>query len=139
MRICFIFFYFKDFFDEVLQLIYERDNICKQIYLLVQSGSSCVLEVMWRGYLREVYVELVYYIREFILGVSFSSDFIVGFCGEMEEDYVQIVFLFWEVQYNMGFFFVYSMRQKIWVYYRLKDDVLEEVKLRCLEEFIIIF
>ncbi|XP_077807594.1 mitochondrial tRNA methylthiotransferase CDK5RAP1 isoform X7 [Macaca mulatta] len=139
MRIRFTSPHPKDFPDEVLQLIHERDNICKQIHLPAQSGSSRVLEAMRRGYSREAYVELVHHIRESIPGVSLSSDFIAGFCGETEEDHVQTVSLLREVQYNMGFLFAYSMRQKTRAYHRLKDDVPEEVKLRRLEELITVF
>ncbi|KAL4680477.1 hypothetical protein H8959_022418 [Pygathrix nigripes] len=139
MRIRFTSPHPKDFPDEVLQLIHERDNICKQIHLPAQSGSSRVLEAMRRGYSREAYVELVHHIKESIPGVSLSSDFIAGFCGETEEDHIQTVSLLREVQYNMGFLFAYSMRQKTRAYHRLKDDVPEEVKLRRLEELITVF
>ncbi|XP_070341859.1 mitochondrial tRNA methylthiotransferase CDK5RAP1 isoform X2 [Equus asinus] len=111
MRIRFTSPHPKDFPDEVLQLIHERDNICKQIHVPAQSGSSRVLEAMRRGYSREAYVELIHHIRESIPGVSLSSDFIAGFCGETEEDHLQTVSLLREVQYNMGFLFAYSMRQ----------------------------
>ncbi|XP_047396530.1 mitochondrial tRNA methylthiotransferase CDK5RAP1 isoform X2 [Sciurus carolinensis] len=139
MRIRFTSPHPKDFPDEVLQLIHERDNICKQIHLPAQSGSSRVLDAMRRGYSREAYVQLVHHIRESIPGVSLSSDFITGFCGETEEDHLQTVSLLREVQYNMGFLFAYSMRQKTRAYHRLKDDVPEEVKLRRLEELITVF
>lgn len=71
--------------------------------------------------------------------MSLSSDFIAGFCGETEEDHLQTVSLLREVQYNTGFLFAYSMRQKTRAYHRLKDDVQEEVKLRRLEELITVF
>ncbi|KAG8517853.1 CDK5 regulatory subunit-associated protein 1, partial [Galemys pyrenaicus] len=139
MRIRFTSPHPKDFPDEVLQLIHERDNICKQIHLPAQSGSSRVLEAMRRGYSREAYVDLIHHIRESIPGVSLSSDFIAGFCGEMEEDHLQTVSLLREIRYNTGFLFAYSMRQKTRAYHRLKDDVPEEVKLRRLEELITVF
>ncbi|KAM6147691.1 mitochondrial tRNA methylthiotransferase CDK5RAP1 [Erethizon dorsatum] len=139
MRIRFTSPHPKDFPDEVLQLIQERDNICKQIHLPAQSGSSRVLEAMRRGYSREAYVELVHRVRESIPGVCLSSDFIAGFCGETEADHLQTVSLLREVQYNTGFLFAYSMRQKTRAYHRLKDDVPEEVKLRRLEELITVF
>ncbi|XDA82572.1 hypothetical protein R6Z07F_012486 [Ovis aries] len=139
MRIRFTSPHPKDFPDEVLQLIHERDNICKQIHLPAQSGSSRVLEAMRRGYSREAYVELIQHIRESIPGVSLSSDFIAGFCGETEEDHLQTVSLLREVRYNIGFLFAYSMRQKTRAYHRLKDDIPEEVKLRRLEELITVF
>ncbi|XP_006860824.1 PREDICTED: CDK5 regulatory subunit-associated protein 1 [Chrysochloris asiatica] len=139
MRIRFTSPHPKDFPDEVLQLIHERDNICKQIHLPAQSGSSRVLEAMRRGYSREAYVNLVHHIRESIPGVSLSSDFIAGFCGETEDDHLQTVSLLREVQYNTGFLFAYSMRQKTRAYHRLQDDVPEKVKLRRLEELIAVF
>ncbi|KAK1784080.1 hypothetical protein P4O66_021734, partial [Electrophorus voltai] len=88
-------------------LIQERRNICKQIHLPAQSGSSRVLQTMRRG---------------------LSSDFITGFCGETEEDHQQSVSLIREVGYNVAFLFAYSMRKKTQAYHRLGDDIPAEVK-----------
>ncbi|XP_046881628.1 CDK5 regulatory subunit-associated protein 1 [Hypomesus transpacificus] len=129
----------KDFPDEVLHLIEERANICKQIHLPAQSGSSTVLQAMRRGYTRETYLELVKNIRKIIPGVSLSSDFIAGFCGETEEDHQQTLSLLREVGYNVGFLFAYSMRKKTHAFHRLQDDVEGEVKQRRLEELIRVF
>ncbi|XP_036387112.1 CDK5 regulatory subunit-associated protein 1 [Megalops cyprinoides] len=129
----------KDFPDEVLQLIQERGNICKQIHLPAQSGSSRVLQAMRRGYTREAYLELVTNIRKIIPGVSLSSDFITGFCGETEEDHQQTLSLLREVRYNVGFLFAYSMRKKTHAFHRLQDDVPAEVKQRRLEELTTVF
>ncbi|XP_068919605.1 mitochondrial tRNA methylthiotransferase CDK5RAP1 isoform X2 [Petaurus breviceps papuanus] len=129
----------KKLSEQVLQLIQERNNICKQIHLPAQSGSSRVLEIMRRGYTREAYLDLIYHIRESIPGVSLSSDFIAGFCGETEEDHLQTLSLLQEVRYNVGFLFAYSMRQKTRAYHRLQDDVPEEVKQRRLAELITAF
>ncbi|XP_074964518.1 mitochondrial tRNA methylthiotransferase CDK5RAP1 isoform X3 [Phalacrocorax aristotelis] len=139
MRIRFTSPHPKDFPDEVLQLIQERHNICKQLHLPAQSGSTRVLEAMRRGYTREAYIELVHHVRECIPGVSLSSDFIAGFCGEMEEDHQQTVSLLREVGYNVGFLFAYSMRQKTRAYHRLQDDVPADIKKRRLEELITVF
>ncbi|XP_016414674.1 mitochondrial tRNA methylthiotransferase CDK5RAP1 isoform X2 [Sinocyclocheilus rhinocerous] len=125
--------------DQVLQLIQERRNICKQIHLPAQSSSSRVLHAMRRGYTREAYLDLVENIREIIPGVSLSSDFITGFCGETEEDHQQTLSLVREVGYNVGFLFAYSMRKKTHAYHRLQDDVLAPVKQRRLEELISVF
>ncbi|XP_064321659.1 mitochondrial tRNA methylthiotransferase CDK5RAP1 isoform X2 [Phalacrocorax carbo] len=134
MRIRFTSPHPKDFPDEVLQLIQERHNICKQLHLPAQSGSTRVLEAMRRGYTREAYIELVHHVR-----VSLSSDFIAGFCGETEEDHQQTVSLLQEVGYNVGFLFAYSMRQKTRAYHRLQDDVPADIKKRRLEELITVF
>ncbi|NXY16155.1 CK5P1 protein, partial [Atrichornis clamosus] len=125
---------------QVLQLIQERHNICKQLHLPAQSGSTRVLEAMRRGYTREAYLELVHHVRESIPGVlSLSSDFIAGFCGETEEDHQQTVSLLREVRYNIGFLFAYSMRQKTRAHHRLQDDVPVDVKKRRLEQLIATF
>ncbi|CAN8191164.1 unnamed protein product [Coccothraustes coccothraustes] len=139
MRIRFTSPHPKDFPDEVLQLIQERHNICKQLHLPAQSGSTRVLEAMRRGYTREAYLELVHHVRDSIPGVSLSSDFIAGFCGETEEDHLQTVSLLQEVRYNVGFLFAYSMRQKTRAHHRLQDDVPADVKKRRLEQLIATF
>ncbi|XP_051659137.1 mitochondrial tRNA methylthiotransferase CDK5RAP1 [Manacus candei] len=139
MRIRFTSPHPKDFPDEVLQLIQERHNICKQLHLPAQSGSTRVLEAMRRGYTREAYLDLVHHVRDSIPGVSLSSDFITGFCGETEEDHQQTMSLLREVRYNVGFLFAYSVRQKTRAYHRLQDDVPADVKRRRLEELIAAF
>lgn len=139
MRIRFTSPHPKDFPDEVLQLIGERVNICKQIHLPVQSGSSQVLKAMRRGYTREAYLELVENVRRIVPGVSLSSDFIAGFCGETEEDHLQTLSLIREVGYSVGFLFAYSMRKKTHASHALQDDVPAAVKQRRLEELIVTF
>lgn len=129
----------KDFPDEVLQLIAERANICKQIHLPAQSGSNQVLEAMRRGYTREAYLELVENIKKVIPGVGLSSDFISGFCGETEVDHEQTLSLIRAVGYNVGFLFAYCMRKKTHAYHRLEDNVVPEVKQRRLTECIDVF
>ncbi|XP_041945632.1 CDK5 regulatory subunit-associated protein 1 [Alosa sapidissima] len=139
MRIRFTSPHPKDFPDEVLHLIQERGNICKQIHLPAQSGSSRVLQAMRRGYTREAYLELVENVCRIIPGVSLSSDFIAGFCGETEEDHLESLSLLRAVRYNVGFLFAYSMRKKTHAYHRLQDDVPAEVKQRRLQELISVF
>nr|XP_033818460.1 CDK5 regulatory subunit-associated protein 1 isoform X2 [Geotrypetes seraphini] len=125
--------------DQVLQIIRERHNICKQIHLPAQSGSSRVLQAMRRGYTREAYMELAHHIQESIPGVSLSSDFIAGFCGETEEDHQQTVSLIQEVPFTMAFLFAYSMRKKTQAYHRLQDDVPAEEKKRRLNDLIAVY
>ncbi|XP_056129175.1 CDK5 regulatory subunit-associated protein 1 [Lampris incognitus] len=139
MRIRFTSPHPKDFPDEVLQLIEDRRNICKQIHLPAQSGSNQVLKAMRRGYTREAYLDLVENTKRIIPGVSLSSDFISGFCGETEEDHQQTLSLIREVGYNLGFLFAYSMRKKTHAFHHLQDDVPTEVKRRRLEELISVF
>ncbi|KAM9759919.1 mitochondrial tRNA methylthiotransferase CDK5RAP1 isoform 2-T2 [Menidia menidia] len=138
MRIRFTSPHPKDFPDEVLHLIAERRNICKQIHLPAQSGSNQVLKAMRRGYTSEAYLDLVGNIKQIIPDVSLSSDFICGFCGETEDDHQQTLSLIRQVGYNTGFLFAYSMR-KTHAFHRLQDDVAAEVKQRRLEECIGVF
>ncbi|XP_063003542.1 mitochondrial tRNA methylthiotransferase CDK5RAP1 [Elgaria multicarinata webbii] len=134
MRIRFTSPHPKDFPDEVFQLMRERHNLCKQLHLPVQSGSSRVLEAMRRGYTREAYLELVHHIWASLPGVTLSSDFIAGFCGETEADHQETLSLIREVRYRTAFIFAYSERQKTRAFHRLQDDVLPEVKQRRLRE-----
>ncbi|XP_029286987.1 mitochondrial tRNA methylthiotransferase CDK5RAP1 [Cottoperca gobio] len=139
MRIRFTSPHPKDFPDEVLHLIAERRNICNQIHLPAQSGSSKVLKAMRRGYTREAYLDLVKNVKRIVPEVSLSSDFISGFCGETEEDHRQTLSLIREVGYNVGFLFAYSMRKKTHAFHRLEDDVPAEVKQQRLAECISVF
>lgn len=101
----------KDFPDEVLQLIAERPNICKEIHMPAQSGNSNVLERMRRGYTREAYIDLVYHIRDIVPNICLSSDFIAGFCGETEEEFQDTLSLLELVKYNKAYLYSYSMRE----------------------------
>ncbi|XP_053610797.1 mitochondrial tRNA methylthiotransferase CDK5RAP1 [Plodia interpunctella] len=118
----------KDFPDEVLRVISERDNICKLLHLPAQSGSSAVLRRMRRGHSREAYLQLVDTVRDTVHGVGLSTDMICGFCGETEEEFQETLSLMEIVGYNMAFLFPYSMREKTTAYRRYKDDVPEAVK-----------
>lgn len=101
----------KDFPDEVLRVMNTHPNICKNIHLPAQSGSTNVLERMRRGYSREAYMELVGHIRSIMPSVTLSSDFICGFCGETEEEFDETLTLLTEVGYNVAYLFAYSMRE----------------------------
>lgn len=101
----------KDFPDAVLEVIKKYPNICNSLHIPAQSGSSSVLERMRRGYTREAYLELVKHIREMLPGVSLSSDFICGFCGETEEEFDETLALIDDVKYNVAYLFPYSMRE----------------------------
>jgi MiaB/RimO family radical SAM methylthiotransferase len=124
----------KDFPEDLLHLIAERPNLCNQLHIPAQSGSSEVLDSMRRGYTRESYLELVDTIRSIIPNVSLSSDFISGFCGETEEQHKQTVTLIEQVQYDQAFMFAYSQREKTHAHRRLVDDVPDDVKNRRLRE-----
>lgn len=126
----------KDFPDDLLSLMRDRFNICKNIHLPAQSGSTTVLERMRRGYTREAYLELVQKIRSIIPDVGLSSDFICGFCGETEEEHADTLSLMREVGYDMAYMFSYSMREKTHAHRNYVDDVPDNVKQRRLAELI---
>ncbi|KAK8389788.1 hypothetical protein O3P69_009055 [Scylla paramamosain] len=129
----------KDFPDEVLYLIKERNNICKQIHLPAQSGNTRILEVMRRGYTREAYIELVAHIRSFIPNVALSSDFICGFCSETESEFQDTLSLLETIKYNFCYLFPYSLREKTLAHRKLVDDVPQSVKVERLNRMVDVF
>lgn len=139
MRIRFTSPHPKDFPDQVLQLIAERPNICKEIHLPAQSGSTTVLERMRRGYTRDAYIDLVHHVRDIVPNISISSDFIAGFCGETEEEFRDTLSLLTLVKYNRAFLYAYSLREKTTAHRRFKDDVEPSVKQSRLERMISVY
>ena len=100
----------KDLTDDVILAIKECDKLCEQIHLPVQSGSNNILKKMNPHYTREYYMELVNKIKKAIPGVSLTTDIIVGFPGETEEDFLETLELVREVGYSAAFTFIYSRR-----------------------------
>lgn len=113
---------------DLLKLISSRPNIGNQIHLPAQSGSDTVLTRMRRGYTKAAYLSLVDRIRKEIPDVTLSSDFIVGFCGETEEEFRETLKLAEEVEYEMAYNFAYSMREKTKAHRTLLDNVPSEIK-----------
>ncbi|MBY0424900.1 MAG: tRNA (N6-isopentenyl adenosine(37)-C2)-methylthiotransferase MiaB, partial [Cytophagales bacterium] len=127
----------KDITDEVLYTIKKYDNICNNIHLPVQSGSTRVLERMNRTYTREWYIDRIDAIRS-ILGerCGISTDVIAGFCGETEEDHQETLSLMEYAQFDFGYMFTYSERPGTPAAKKFADDVPEDVKKRRLSEII---
>ena len=100
----------KDASHKLIDTIAAQPHLCKHIHLPVQSGSDRLLQQMNRHYNVGQYKELVSYAREKILGVTFSSDIIVGFPGETEQDFEATLELVKEVGYMQLFTFIYSKR-----------------------------
>ncbi|WP_251859553.1 tRNA (N6-isopentenyl adenosine(37)-C2)-methylthiotransferase MiaB [Clostridium sp. Marseille-Q2269] len=101
----------KDLTDDVIETIVECDKLCEQIHLPVQSGSSNILKKMNRHYDREQYLEVVSKIKKLIPNVALSTDIIVGFPGETEEDFEDTLSLVKTVEYDSAFTFLYSIRK----------------------------
>jgi tRNA-2-methylthio-N6-dimethylallyladenosine synthase len=101
----------KDMRDDVIAAIAECDAVCEHLHLPVQSGSTRVLKAMRRTYSRERYLDLVDRIRAAIPGIALTTDIIVGFPGETDEDFEQTLSLVDEVGYDHAFTFVFSPRR----------------------------
>lgn len=101
----------KDLSIEVIEVISESDKICEQVHLPVQSGSTNLLKKMNRHYDREQYLELVKNIRNIVPNVALSTDIIVGFPGETEEDFAETLSLMEEVKFDLAFMYLYSKRK----------------------------
>lgn len=100
----------KDLTHDVIMAIKECDKLCEQIHLPVQSGSNSILKKMNRHYTKEYYLDLIKKIKEEIPGVTLTTDIIVGFPGETEEDFQETLELVKEVGYSSTFTFIYSRR-----------------------------
>ncbi|HHD2603868.1 TPA: tRNA (N6-isopentenyl adenosine(37)-C2)-methylthiotransferase MiaB [Clostridium perfringens] len=100
----------KDLSDYVIMAIKECDKLCEQVHLPVQSGSSRILKEMNRHYDREYYLDLVKKIKSEIPDVTLTTDIIIGFPGETEEDFLDTLRLCEEVGYDSAFTFIYSRR-----------------------------
>ena len=100
----------KDLSDEVIDCIATEDKILKEIHLPVQSGSNKILKKMNRKYTREHYLDLIKKIKSKIKGVSLTTDIIVGFPGETEDDFQDTMDLIKQVEYDSLFAFIYSPR-----------------------------
>ena len=126
-RIRFISPHPKDFTDDVIQAIKECDKVCKIIHLPLQSGSSNVLKRMNRKYTKEQYLELAEKIKREIPNVEFSTDIIVGFPGETEEDFEDTLDVVRKINYEQIFMFIYSIRVGTPAE-KMEDQVPETVK-----------
>ena len=118
----------KDMTDEVLFAIAKFDNICKYIHLPVQSGNSRILNLMNRGYTREWYLQRIKRIREIIPNCAISTDIIVGFCSESDQDFQDTVALMEAVRFDFAYMFAYNERPGTLAARQLKDDVLPQDK-----------
>ena len=100
----------KDFTDDVIDAIRDCDKVCKFIHLPLQSGSTEMLKKMNRKYTKEQYLNLVDKMKSKIPGIKFSTDIIVGFAGETEEDFEDTLDVVRKVKFEQVFMFIYSRR-----------------------------
>lgn len=100
----------KDLSDELIEVMKNSKKICKHLHLPLQSGSTEILKVMNRRYTKEQYLNLVERIRSAIPDISLTTDIIVGFPGETEEDFLETMDVVEKVRYDSAFTFIYSKR-----------------------------
>jgi len=109
-RIRFITSHPRDLDDRTIRLFEEMETLCPHVHLPLQSGSDRVLEAMGRGYTRGEYLAKIDALRQVRPGIAFSSDFIVGFPGETEDDFRVTLSVMREVRFDSSFSFRFSSR-----------------------------
>ena len=100
----------KDLSDELIEVMAKSKKICQHLHLPLQSGSSRILKIMNRKYTKEHYLELVEKLRKAMPDISLTTDIIVGFPGETEEDFQETLDVVRKVRYDSAFTFIYSKR-----------------------------
>ncbi len=118
----------KWFSDELIDTIVKCEKIPEHVHLPVQAGSNTVLKRMLRPYTIEEYLPIIHKIREHIPNVSITTDCIVGFCGETEDEYLKTEELFLSARYDMAFISQYSTRPGTKADKTMDDDVPIEIK-----------
>ena len=126
-RIRFISPHPKDFTDDVIDAIKNSKHICKQIHLPLQSGSTRILKEMNRKYTKEEYLTLAEKIKKEIPKIVFSTDIIVGFPGETEEDFEDTLDVVKKINFEQVFMFIYSRRVGT-VADKMENQIPEEIK-----------
>ena len=116
-----------DFTDKMIDIIAQRDNIMPYIHLPLQSGSDRILKLMGRRYTKEEYLNLYNKIREKVKNVSITTDIIVAFPGETEEDFEETLSVVEKCKYDGAFTFIYSPRENTPAA-KMKNDLTEEEK-----------
>lgn len=119
----------KDLSDKLIQAYVDCEKLCNYIHLPVQSGSSRVLERMNRKYTKEGYLELIDKLKMAVPQITISTDIIVGFPGETEEDFEETLDLVRKVEYDSAFTFLYSVRKGTPAE-KYEDQIPEEIKHR---------
>lgn len=126
----------KDLSDKLIETIASTENICNAIHLPAQSGSSRMLKLMNRKYTREWYLERISKIKSLIPDCSITTDIIVGFCSETEQDHQDTLSLMKEVGFEFAYMYNYSERPGTKAERNMADDVADEVKSRRIREVI---
>ncbi|HEY4185819.1 MAG TPA: tRNA (N6-isopentenyl adenosine(37)-C2)-methylthiotransferase MiaB [Polyangia bacterium] len=125
-----------DFSDDVVRAMAETPKVCKHVHLPLQTASDSVLSRMRRGYDYAQFRDLVRALRAAMPDIAISTDVLVGFCDETEEEFRPILEAMEELRFDGAFMFVYSEREGTTAARKLPDNVPAEVKQRRLTEVI---
>ncbi|WP_025641153.1 tRNA (N6-isopentenyl adenosine(37)-C2)-methylthiotransferase MiaB [Schnuerera ultunensis] len=117
----------KDLSDELIQSIAKLDKVCEHLHLPVQSGSNKILKEMNRKYTKGDYLTLIEKIKNAVPDIAISTDIIVGFPGETEEDFNETLDLIKKVRYDSAFTFLYSVRKGT-IAAKMENQVPDEIK-----------
>ncbi|NLM94757.1 MAG: tRNA (N6-isopentenyl adenosine(37)-C2)-methylthiotransferase MiaB [Firmicutes bacterium] len=117
----------RDMSDELIEAMADLPTVCEHLHLPLQAGSDRILAKMNRGYTKEQYINLVNRIRDRIPDIALTSDLIVGFPGETEEDFEETLRVVEEIQLDSAFTFIFSPRPGT-VAAKMENQVPEEVK-----------
>ena len=123
----------RDVNQELIEAVATLDKVCKEFHLPVQSGSDKILKAMHRGYTREYYINLINKIRGKIRGVRVTTDIIVGFPDETEEDFNQTLDLVKKIKFDDAFTFKYSDRPNT-IALKLENKISNDVKIERLKQ-----
>lgn len=127
-----------DFTSDMIKVIKENENVLPYIHLPVQSGSNRILKLMGRKYTRESYLELVKELKENIPNICLTTDIIVGFPNESEEDFNDTLSIVEECKYDSAYTFIYSKREGTPAA-KMEDDIplsIKEERLQRLNELV---
>jgi tRNA-2-methylthio-N6-dimethylallyladenosine synthase len=125
----------KDFSTRTIRVMAENKMFCRHLHLCAQHGSNRILATMNRGYTREQYLALVKHIRSAMPEISLSTDILVGFPGETEEDFEEALALMEEVQFLYAYMYHFNPREGTEAY-NLPDRINEKVKRERLSKVI---
>lgn len=117
----------KDLSEELITAMAELDKVCEHFHLPVQSGSNRILKAMNRKYTREDYINLVDKLKKAVPDIAITTDIIVGFPGETEEDFKETLDLVERVRYDSAFTFLYSIREGTYAA-NMKNQIPDDVK-----------
>jgi len=125
----------KDLDEKIVRAMAEVPQVCEHIHLPFQAGSDRILKLMDRGYTKQEYLEKIEMLREYVRGITFSTDVIVGFPTETEEDFEETLDVLKKVRFEQVFSFKFSPRPDTPAYH-MQDQVPDEIKTQRMQRLL---